>query len=145
MRGSPFQSDQLLPILMANIDTLYPSQPGAEPSPCAIDLDAVRRIALRAPMIGDPVNLRSATFLSRVDAVLSHAPVNRLLLLAQALADTARVDPGAADIFRRSDLAPRIREELEARKSGLRAVEAIVAPPSQIRLQGPVQRAGGND
>jgi len=91
---------------------------------CPLDLDSIMRIALRAPMLGDPMSLKASTFVGRLDRMLERGPLERLLLVAHALADVARADPGAAEVFRASGLARQIRSEVEARKSGASRVDA---------------------
>jgi hypothetical protein len=98
------------------VGTVYPVEqtPVAQ---CAIDLDAIRRIALRAPMLGDPLGMRACTLFGRLDKVLEQNALNRVLLTAHALAELARVDASAAQIFRSAGLAKQIRSEVDARKA----------------------------
>ena len=119
------------------MDTVYPVEqtPVAQ---CAIDLDAIRRIALRAPMLGDPLGMRACTLFGRMDKVLEQAALNRVLVVAHALAEMARVDASTAAIFRSAGLARQIRTEVEARKaSALVEFSAPVVRPA--RLSAPVE------
>lgn len=100
------------------LNTVYPHEPAHDGRLCAIDLDAIRRIALRAPMLGDPLSMQASTFASRLDGVLEHSPLNRVLVVAHALAEVVRADTGAAEIFKASGLARQIRAEVDSRKAG---------------------------
>jgi hypothetical protein len=119
------------------VDSVYPVERIPVPQ-CAIDLDAIRRIALRAPMLGDPLGMRACTLFGRLDKVLEQAALNRVLLMAHALAEMARVDASAAAIFRSTGLARQIRTEVEARKaSALAEFSAPVVRP--VRLSTPAE------
>lgn len=101
----------------STVATVYPVEPRAL-APCAIDLDAIRRIALRAPMLGDPMTMRASTLFGRLDRVLEQTALNRVLVVAHALAEIARQDASAATVFKDAGLARQIRSEVEARKAG---------------------------
>jgi len=121
-------------------EAIYPSTPpDMAASECAIDLDAVRRICLRAPMLGDSLSLQAATFCLRVDRMLEQPPLARALLLAHALAEVAQADPGCAAIFKNAGLSRQIRDEVNARRAG-RAVEQA---GSATALQMPVASTAG--
>jgi predicted transcriptional regulator len=108
--------------------TVYPIEPLARAS-CAIDLDAIRRIALRAPMLGDPLNMTAATLHGRLDRLLEQTSLNRVLVVAHALSEIARRDASAAAVFKAAGLAGQIRTEVEARKAAaLTEFSAPVVP-----------------
>ncbi len=121
------------------LNTIYPLEAGPQAgSACVIDLDAIRRIGLRVPMLGDPLSLQASTFASRMDRVLEHSPLNRVLVVAHVLAEVARADEGAAHIFKTAGLARQIRAEVDARKAGASRDEAapIVRPALATAMGG---------
>jgi len=122
---------------MSTFGTVYPVEPRAPTAACAIDLDAIRRIALRAPMLGDPITMNAATLFGRFDRVLEQTSLNRVLVLAHALAEIARRDESAAMVFKAAGLAGQIRTEVEARKAAAltEMSSPVVRPPAQV--QGP--------
>lgn len=101
----------------STVTTVYPVEHRA-PAPCVIDLDAIRRIALIAPMLGDPLTMRALTFFGRLDRVLEQAALHRVLVVAHALAEIARHDATATTVFQDAGLARQIRNEVAARKAG---------------------------
>lgn len=82
-------------------------------------------------MLGDPLSLQAHTFVGRLDRVLEHSPMNRLLLVAHALAEVARADEGSAAIFKAAGLARQIRVEVDARKA--RAADSGDLSPAIVR------------
>lgn len=69
-------------------------------------------------MLGDPMTMRASTLFGRLDRVLEQAALNRVLVVAHALAEIARHDTSAATVFKDAGLARQIRSEVEARKAG---------------------------
>lgn len=96
---------------------------------CDIDLGAARRIALRAPILGDPLSVRPTTVMSRLDSLVEHVCVNRPIALGSVLAAAARIDPGSQRIFAQG-LPQQIREDMVRRKSGaMKDVPPLVVRP----------------
>ena len=121
--------------------TPYPTDAARPPpAPASLDIGAIMRVALRAPMIGEPLSLHASTLVSRLDGLLERGPLERLLLVAHALAEVARADPGAAGIVRASGLARQIRAEVDLRKAGRSAAQV---PAIVRREQGAQQQEAG--
>lgn len=87
---------------------------------CEIDIDAIRRMALRTPSCA-----RAGTLVQRLDCLLEHGALGRVLVVAQALAAAAAADACVAEILRVAGLAGQIRAEAGARK----ALPATDQPP----------------
>jgi hypothetical protein len=79
---------------------------------CQIDIDAIRRMALRTPSCP-----RAGTLVQQLDCLLEHGALGRVLVVAQALAAAATVDASAAEMLRVAGLVGQIRAEAGARKA----------------------------
>lgn len=129
-------SDRLSPVDVV-AENVYPTDIEDKSADCHIDLDAIRRIALRAPPMGDPLSARANTLMLQMDALIEHNLVGRALVVAQALTEAARIDSAVVEIIRRSQLTAQIRAEVLERKAA-QASTPMSPIVGRARLMAPV-------
>jgi hypothetical protein len=94
-----------------------------------LDLDAIRKIMLRAPMTrAADGHLKS--MMSDLDVLVSLPPINRLVLIAQTLKGVIIDDDTCRRIVVEGNVSAGIRTEIELRQSGRRPLQAPLIRPA---------------
>jgi hypothetical protein len=96
----------------------------------ALNLDAIRRVMLRAPLGRGPDG-HPQSVISELDAVIGIAPINRMVLIAQVLRAPMAEDEECRRIVQASGLPAGLRTEIEYLRSGRRVLQAPL-----VRLSG---------
>ncbi|TXI24230.1 MAG: hypothetical protein E6Q67_03150 [Roseateles sp.] len=101
----------------------------------AFDLDALRRVMLRAPMSrGADGHLKS--MMTDLDALVGLPPINRVVLIAQTLKVAILDDDGCRRIVADGNVSAGIRAEIDLRMSGKVPLQApLIRPPQAEAAQ----------